>query len=230
MASGEPRRAGVPGAGPGDDDLRFRGRASRALNALYIKEGRTAAPGLGRRGRRQRPFAQAHRLRPGDRIGAVINGKRKALQGRRDRPVPGIRVPGRARRDPPGFRSGTASCGCGGKGWPRRTGWRGRSTTSSRRFRPGAAQGDVLRRLDVLLAPYGGLGAYGAGRPGLPPVPVRGVPGAGGHGLDLPRHLPGRGGVPAERVGEPAGEPAAGPDRHPEGLRLDRTRPSECIT
>jgi len=51
-----------------------------AMNALHLRAGRNVAPGRDDEVVASEAFAQAHRLRPGDRIGAVIHGKRKALR------------------------------------------------------------------------------------------------------------------------------------------------------
>ena len=50
------------------------------LNALHLREGSNVTPGRDDEVIAGEAFAQAHRLRPGDRIGAVIHGKRKALR------------------------------------------------------------------------------------------------------------------------------------------------------
>ncbi|MBE0603684.1 MAG: ABC transporter permease [Deltaproteobacteria bacterium] len=130
------------------------------LDSLYMKEGRLPAAGSDDEAAVSDLFALAHGLRPGDRIGAVINGKRKVLR------VAGIGLspeyvyqvaPGSILPDSKRY----------GLLWMRREGLAaaygmdGAFNDVVATLSPGAVQGDVLRRLDVLLAPYGGLGAYG---------------------------------------------------------------------
>ena len=59
------------------------------LNALVLRAGRLPAPGRLREAVVGEPFAEAHHLRPGDTIGAVLRGRRVALRivGTRVNPV-----------------------------------------------------------------------------------------------------------------------------------------------
>ncbi|MEW6720788.1 MAG: FtsX-like permease family protein [Thermodesulfobacteriota bacterium] len=131
-----------------------------ALNALHLKEGRSVAAGADDEAVVSDVFAIAHSLNPGDRIGAVVNGKRKELR------IVGIGVspefvyqlaPGSILPDSKRFgllwldREGLAAA----------YGMEGAFNDIVATLSPGASQGDVLRRLDALIASYGGLGAYG---------------------------------------------------------------------
>lgn len=51
-----------------------------ALNRLFIREGRLVHSGHGDEVVLNEAFAEAHGLRPGDRLGAIINGRRQGLQ------------------------------------------------------------------------------------------------------------------------------------------------------
>lgn len=130
------------------------------LNALFLKEGRSVAAGADDEAVVSDVFAIAHALKPGDRIGAVVNGKRKELR------IVGIGLspefvyqlaPGSILPDPKRFgllwmdREGLAAA----------YGMEGAFNDVVATLSPGASQGDVLRRIDGLIAPYGGLGAYG---------------------------------------------------------------------
>jgi putative ABC transport system permease protein len=130
-----------------------------ALNRLYIREGRMPAGG--------RPevllneiFAEAHELRPGDVVTAVISGRRQALT------VAGIALspeflmqlqPGSLFPDPQRF----------GVLWMDRAvlapayDMDGAFNDVAFTLAPGAASDDVIERMDAILRPYGGQGAYG---------------------------------------------------------------------
>jgi putative ABC transport system permease protein len=54
-------------------------RGEPLLNALHLKRGRTVQPDSGDEVVLSDSFADAHRFEPGDRLAAIINGKRKAL-------------------------------------------------------------------------------------------------------------------------------------------------------
>ncbi len=130
------------------------------LNRLYLRKGRTADPERDDEVIVSEPFAEAHGLVPGDAFGAVINGRRKELT------VVGIALsPEHIYQISPGAL------------FPdyRRYGvfWMAKGPLSSAydmegafndialTLAPGAVTEDVISRLDALLAPYGGLGAYG---------------------------------------------------------------------
>jgi putative ABC transport system permease protein len=129
------------------------------LNTLYLKRGRWITPYSGDEAIVSDTFADAHGLHPGDRIHAVINGKRKALT------LVGVALsPEYVYQIAPGAmfpdfkRYGVL--------------WMGRHALAAAYDMDGAFNsvsmmltplGDeqaVIGRLDNLLAPYGGVGAY----------------------------------------------------------------------
>jgi putative ABC transport system permease protein len=130
-----------------------------ALNRLFLRQGRLVRPGREEEVLLNETFAEAHGLRPGDRITAIVNGRRRALT------VVGIALspeflmqvqPGAFFPDPE--RYGVL--------------WMGRQALAAAydmegafndvafTLAPGAGVEDVLDRVDLLLAPYGGQGAY----------------------------------------------------------------------
>jgi len=130
-----------------------------ALNALHLREGRTVAPGRDDEVVASEAFAQAHLLRPGDRIGAVIHGKRKVLR------LVGIGLspehvyevgPGAVFPDPKRY----GVLWMGRKALAAAYGMEGAFNDLSATLAPGASRQDAIDRLDALLSPFGGLGAY----------------------------------------------------------------------
>lgn len=130
------------------------------LNTLHLKRGRWLTPYSGDEVVVSDTFADAHGLHPGDRIHAVINGKRKALT------LVGVALsPEYVYQIAPGAmfpdfkRYGVL--------------WMGRHALAaaydmdgafnnvSLSLTPGADEQAVIDRLDGLLARYGGIGAYG---------------------------------------------------------------------
>lgn len=134
--------------------------AAPRINAVALAAGRLVAPGRPDEVLVSEAFAQAHSLAPGGRITATINGKRRALE------VVGIALtpeyiyslgPGQLMPD------------------DRRFGvlWMGRKALAAAfdldeafndvaaTLRHGAREAEVLARLDGILRPYGGTGAYG---------------------------------------------------------------------
>ena len=111
-------------------------------------------------------FADAHRLEPGDRLAAIINGKRKALTVVGVAVSPGIRLPDRAGRHVPELkRYGVL--------------WAGRSALAAAYDMQGAfndvtmtlARGqvqDVIDRADAILGGYGGTGGRSRARTNSP--------------------------------------------------------------
>lgn len=129
------------------------------LNALHLREGRTVAPGRDDEVVASEAFAQAHRLHPGDQVGAVIHGRRKVLR------LAGIGLspehvyevgPGAVFPDPKRYgvlwmsRKALASA----------SGMEGAFNDLSATLSPGASTRDTLDRVDAVLSRYGGLGAY----------------------------------------------------------------------
>jgi putative ABC transport system permease protein len=129
------------------------------LNDIHMKRGRTVEPYSSNEVVLSDTFAEAHRLEPGDKIAAIINGKRKALT------VVGVAVsPEYVYQIAPGAmfpdfkRYGVL--------------WMGRNALAAAYDMEGAfnnvtatlARGtqvqEVIDRFDGILAPYGGTGAY----------------------------------------------------------------------
>ncbi len=129
------------------------------LNQLFIREGRLVQPGREEEVILNETFAEAHDLHPGDRISAIINGRRRTLS------IVGVALspeflmqiqPGTLFPDPE--RYGVM--------------WMGRAAVSaaydmqgafndlSFTLAPGATVEDVIDRLEVHLRRYGGEGAY----------------------------------------------------------------------
>lgn len=130
------------------------------MNALYLRQGRRIAPGADDEVVISESFAGAHGLVPGSEVVAVINGRKRALTivGVALSPEfiyqlkPGSMIPDFERY---------------GILWMGRTAL-GTAYDMDSAFNdvslglsPGANEGDVLERLDILIRPYGGLGAYG---------------------------------------------------------------------
>lgn len=129
------------------------------LNDLYLKEGRYIEAGQTNEVLASAAFANANQLKPGSTISAVINGKWQKLQ------IVGLALSPEYVYE---IRSGEM--------FPdnRRSGvlWMGREALGpafdmkgafndvALTLAPGAAEAEVIQRLDDLLANYGGLGAY----------------------------------------------------------------------
>ena len=133
-------------------------RGAITLNALFLRRGRLPEPGSDDEAVVSEAFALAHRLGPGSRVGAVINGRRRdlAIVGVALSPeyVYSIR-PGEMIPDDTRF----------GVFWLRRKAlasafdMEGGFNDVTLRLAPGASEADVIARLDALLEPYGGRGA-----------------------------------------------------------------------
>jgi putative ABC transport system permease protein len=129
------------------------------LNRLLLREGRLLEPHNDSEIVISESFAEAHKLKPGDHLTIIINGKRKLLTivGTASSPefiyqiAPGALIPDYKRYG---------------------VFWMGRSPLSSAydmegafnnislTITPGAKIKEVIDKLDVILEPYGGLGAY----------------------------------------------------------------------
>jgi putative ABC transport system permease protein len=136
--------------------------AHPALNDLHLRAGRWVQPGRRNEAIASEAFAAANHLNVGDTLGAVINGRWQTL-----------RLVGIALSPEYVYQLGP--------GWlfpdDRRFGvfWIGREALGTAfdlhdafndvtlALAPDADERDVIARLDHLLAPYGGLGAYGRG-------------------------------------------------------------------
>jgi len=132
------------------------------LNNLYLRKGRLPEPFRENEIVIGESFAEAHAFKPGDKLGAVINGRRKNLT------IVGIALsPEHIYQMPPGVvfpdfeRYGVM--------WMRRSPL-GAAYDMDSAFNDvtltistGANVNDVIDRIDQLLKPYGGLGAYSRG-------------------------------------------------------------------
>jgi putative ABC transport system permease protein len=135
------------------------GRAPE-LNGLQVQTGRLPEPGRTSEAVISGAFSRANNLRPGDTLDAVLNGRWQRLE------IVGVALS-------PEFVYEIR----GGEMFPdaRRFGviWMGRDALGpafdmdgafndlSIRLAPGGSERDVIERLDALLDPYGGTGAYG---------------------------------------------------------------------
>lgn len=130
------------------------------LNALHLKRGRMVQPWSTDEVVLSDTFADAHRFQPGDRLAAIINGKRKMLT------VVGVAVsPEYVYQIAPGAmfpdfkRYGVLWMGRNAlaAAYDMKGGFNQVSLTLAR----DAHEQDVIDRVDAILAPYGGTGAYG---------------------------------------------------------------------
>jgi putative ABC transport system permease protein len=135
-------------------------RASPRVNDVHLLRGRLPEPGRGREILVEEAFMAANGLAPGDSLVAVINGRRQLLQ------IVGVALspeyittvqPGSIFPDDRRF----------GIFWMSRQGLEaafnmaGAFNDIALSLMPGTQQEELIRRLDLLLAPYGGLGAFG---------------------------------------------------------------------
>lgn len=128
-----------------------------ALNDLFLRRGRWIEPGRGEEVLVNEPFALAHRLEPGDSFAALVNGRRRLL-----------RVAGHALSPeyvyvlPPG--EVIPDDGRFGVVWMERRAlasafdMEGAFNDLSLEVMPGAAEAEVIARVDRLLEPWGGSG------------------------------------------------------------------------
>jgi putative ABC transport system permease protein len=130
------------------------------LNALHLKRGRMVQPWSTDEVVLSDTFADAHRFQPGDTLAAIINGKRKTLT------VVGVAVsPEYVYQIAPGAmfpdfkRYGVLWMGRNAlaAAYDMKGGFNQVSLTLAR----DAHEQDVIDRVDAILAPYGGTGAYG---------------------------------------------------------------------
>ncbi|WP_234838785.1 ABC transporter permease [Sinorhizobium meliloti] len=135
-------------------------RGPELLNALVIRSGRLTDPTRPNEVVVSEPFAEAHDLKPGDSFSAVLRGRKRTLQ-----------VVGTALS--PEFVYAIAPGGLMPDDERFGVLWMGHDALAAAfdlkasfnsvtlDLLPGADEKDVIRRLDGLLAPFGGIGAYG---------------------------------------------------------------------
>ncbi len=135
-------------------------RREPALNRPFLRAGRLLAPGGHHEALVSEAFADAHNLRPGAAVAAILNGRKITLR------VVGIVLapqfvfeaqPGAALPDSRSF----------GVFWMRQDelaeafNLKGAFNTVALTLAPGASERAVIGGLDRVLEPFGGLGAYG---------------------------------------------------------------------
>ena len=130
------------------------------LNRLFIREGRLVRAGREDEVLLNETFAQAHELRPGSELTAIVNGKRRVLT------VVGIALtpehllqvqPGTLFPDPERY----GVLWMGRRALAAAYDMEGAFNDVAFSLTPGASLDDVLERVDLILDPYGGVGAYG---------------------------------------------------------------------
>jgi putative ABC transport system permease protein len=130
-----------------------------ALNALHLREGRSVAAGRDDEVVASEAFAKAHRLRPGDPIGAVIHGRRKTLRlvgiGLSPEHVYEV-APGTVFPDSKRY----GVFWMGRKSLASASGMEGAFNELCATLSRGASPQDTVDRIDAVLSSYGGLGAY----------------------------------------------------------------------
>jgi len=132
---------------------------TQGLNALYLREGRLPTPYSADEVVVSSPFAEANDLKLGDRFAAILNGRRQMLTM-----VGTALSPEFVQQLRPGSvfpdykRYGVMWMGRRALGQAYNLD--GAFNDAALNLRPGADAQDVIDRLDDLLDPYGGLGAY----------------------------------------------------------------------
>jgi putative ABC transport system permease protein len=132
------------------------------LNRLYIRKGRSIDPAKDNEVIVSEAFAEAHRFSPGDTFGAVINGRWKRLVIAGTALSPEFVLQTRPGAISPDYKRYAIL-------WMGRTAlgtaynMKGAFNDLVATLEPGAALNDALQRIDNILDPYGGLGAYGRG-------------------------------------------------------------------
>lgn len=132
---------------------------SQGLNALHLRQGRLPTPGRPDEVAVSTPFADAHALQLGDRFYAILNGRRQALTM-----VGTVLSPEFIQQMRPGSafpdykRYGVMWMGRRALG--QAYDMEGAFNDLTLSLNPGADTQTVIDRIDELLKPYGGLGAY----------------------------------------------------------------------
>jgi len=130
------------------------------LNDVYLRRGRYIEPGHSEEVLASEGFADAHGFKPGDHISAVINGRLKQLK------IVGVALspeyiyqirPGDIFPDDRRF----GILWMGEKSLAAAFDMEGAFNDVCLTLMPGAVEAEVIRRLDLLTEPYGGLGAFG---------------------------------------------------------------------
>ena len=131
------------------------------LNNLYLSQGRYLESGRSNEVLVSEAFAEANQLALGDSIGAIINGRWEKLQivGIALSPEYVYEVRGAGELYPDNKRFGIIWLGRDALGKAYDLDGAFNNVTLS--LSPGAQEIEVITQLDRLLAPYGGLGAYG---------------------------------------------------------------------
>jgi putative ABC transport system permease protein len=133
---------------------------SAELNALHLRSGRWIEPGRDSEVIASEGFAEAHGFHPGDRVTAIINGRRKQLQivGLALSPeyVYTIRL-GSLVPDDKRF----GIFWMGRRALASAFNMEGAFNDVSLSLMPGADEREVIERLDAIIEPYGGFGAHG---------------------------------------------------------------------
>ena len=137
-------------------------RAGPTHNDFTLRSGRMLAPGRADEAVVSRAFAEAHRLAPGNQISAILNGHKRRLTivGIALSPeyvyaiAPGAIIPDNSR---------FGVLWMGRKALAAAYDLDGAFNDVSLTLLRGALEDDVIRRLDDILEPYGGVGAYGRG-------------------------------------------------------------------
>lgn len=131
-----------------------------SLNRLFLRDGRLVQPGQEDEVLLNEAFAEAHDLRPGDELTAIINGRRRVLT------VVGIALspeflmqirPGSLFPDPERY----GVLWMGRRGLASAHDMEGAFNEVAFTLAPGASMETVLDRVDQVLDPYGGQNAYG---------------------------------------------------------------------
>jgi putative ABC transport system permease protein len=130
------------------------------VNRITLRTGRLPNPAAPAEVVVDEAFATANALKPGDRVAALVQGRRLTLQ------IVGIGLapdfiyalgPGDILPDDRRF----GVFWMGGRALAAATNREGAINSLSVTLAPGAVEAEVIRGLDALLAPYGGTGAYG---------------------------------------------------------------------
>lgn len=135
------------------------GRQPR-LNGLYLRRGRWLTPYERNEVLLAEPFANAHQLNPGDHVTAIINGRRQRLK------IVGITLSPEylIQIGPGSLLPNDRLFGVfymGYEGLAAALDMDGAFNDVTVSLMHGASEPEVLRRLDTITEPYGGIGAYG---------------------------------------------------------------------